>query len=316
MANAFTPNLNLTKPEVGADSNLWGGHTNGDWDIVDSIFTATSTMMVSMVLKSDTSIVDFTTTSKRMLFNLTGISTSTTRNLSVQDSDGTLAYTAQVAASTVGLGTVTTGQVAAATVGMVDTTSSQILTNKTLTAPLLTGILAASTGVTTTAGDNSTKLATTAYADRIGIQQIVTNITGAVSSGTGAMFLDDTIPQNTEGNQFMTLAITPKSATSKLLIQVVANFASTASDNVICALFQDSIANALAAAVFDTPSSGVNAFVMNYEMTSGTTSATTFKVRIGSGSGGGATITFNGSGGTRLMGGVMASSIIITEMSI
>ena len=137
MANAFTPNLNLTKPEVGADSNLWGGHTNGDWDIVDSIYTATSTMMVSMVLKSDTSIVDFTTTSKRMLFNLTGISTSTTRNLSVQDADGTLAYTAQIAAATTGLGTVTTGQVAAATVGMVDTSSVQTLSNKTINSPVI-----------------------------------------------------------------------------------------------------------------------------------------------------------------------------------
>ena len=165
MADSFTPNLNLDKPEVGAANNLWGGSLNSDLDIVDSIFTATSTMMVSMVLKSDSSIADVTTTSKRMLFNLAGISTSTTRNLTVQDADGTLAYTAQVAASTVGLGTVTTGQVAAATVGMVDTTSSQILTNKTLTAPLLTGILAASTGVTTTAGDNSAKLATTAYVD-------------------------------------------------------------------------------------------------------------------------------------------------------
>ena len=103
IANAFTPNLNLTKPEVGADSNLWGGHTNGDWDIVDSIFTATSTMMVSMVLKSDMSFADVTTTSKRMMFSLSGIATSTTRTLTVQDSDGTLAYTAQVVASTVGM---------------------------------------------------------------------------------------------------------------------------------------------------------------------------------------------------------------------
>ena len=153
MANAFTPNLGLTKPEVGADSNLWGGHWNGDkGHNKNRIASHTSTMLVSTVLKSDTSIADATTPTKRILFNLTGISTSTTRNLTVQDSDGTLAYTAQIAASTTGLGTVTTGQVAAATVGMVDTSSSQIHSNKTLTAPLLTGILAASTGVTTTAG--------------------------------------------------------------------------------------------------------------------------------------------------------------------
>ena len=69
-------------------------------DMIDAIFTATSTMLVSAVLKSDSSIADVTTTSKRMLFNLSGVSTSTTRNLTVQDADGTLAYTAQIAAST------------------------------------------------------------------------------------------------------------------------------------------------------------------------------------------------------------------------
>ena len=191
MADSFTPNLNLDKPEVGAANNLWGGSLNSDLDILDSIFTSATTMLVSTVLKSDTSIADATTTSKRMLFNLTGISTSTTRNLTVQDADGTLAYTAQVAAATTGLGTVTTGQVAAATVGMVDTSSSQILSNKTLTAPLLTGILAASTGVTTTAGDNSTKLATTAYVDRItlGWQRYQPDV---VISGSSAASIDIT----------------------------------------------------------------------------------------------------------------------------
>ena len=33
--------------------------------------------------------------------------------------------------------------------------------------------------------------------------------------------LDDTIPQKTEGDEYMTLAITPASATNKLLIEVV-----------------------------------------------------------------------------------------------
>ena len=40
MADTYTPNLNLTKPEVGASRDTWGGKTNGDWDIVDAIFAA------------------------------------------------------------------------------------------------------------------------------------------------------------------------------------------------------------------------------------------------------------------------------------
>jgi len=40
VADTYTPNLNLTKPEVGASRDTWGGKTNGDWDIVDAIFAA------------------------------------------------------------------------------------------------------------------------------------------------------------------------------------------------------------------------------------------------------------------------------------
>ena len=47
---------------------------------------------------------------------------------------------------------------------------------------------------------------------------------GASTSGTTAIPQDDTIPQNTEGDEYMTLAITPVNSNSKLKIEVVANF--------------------------------------------------------------------------------------------
>jgi hypothetical protein len=40
MADAITPNIALTKPEIGASRDSWGNKTNGDWDIVDGIFKA------------------------------------------------------------------------------------------------------------------------------------------------------------------------------------------------------------------------------------------------------------------------------------
>ena len=154
------------------------------------------------------------------------------------------------------------------------------------------------------------------------IIQVVNTQTGAVATGTTTVPNDDTIPQNTEGDEYMTLAITPGNTNNKLKIEVVV-FGNHTSETdgiyIIVGLFQDTTANALAAgrfireinAVANDGYAGGTSFV--HYMTAGTTSSTTFKVRIGPSAA--TTFTFNGEESGRIFGGVMASSITITEIS-
>ena len=147
-----------------------------------------------------------------------------------------------------------------------------------------------------------------------GVVQVVSTQDGAVATGTTVLPSDDTIPQITEGDECMTLAITPAANTNKLRIDVVVHAAFSVADKTVsAALFQDTTANALAAGrttfyVEDAPSP----ICFTHYMSAGTTSETTFRVRIGGSDTG--TTTFNGGAEARRFGGVMASSITITEI--
>ena len=204
-------------------------------------------------------------------------------------------------------GTVTSVAVSGGTTGLT-TSGGPITTTGTIT---LAGTLAVANGgtnATTVSGARaSLGLAGT-------VLQIVNSQTGAVSTGTTVIPQDDTVPQNTEGNQYMSLAITPTSATSKLKIDVVVNGAISASNSFIVAIFQDSTVSALAAINQNVGSNNIGTECsFSHYMVSGTTSATTFNIRCGGISAG--TFTFNGQASARLFGGVMASSITITEIA-
>jgi hypothetical protein len=142
--------------------------------------------------------------------------------------------------------------------------------------------------------------------------QRVTSQDGAVATGTTTIPVDDTIPQNTEGTQFLSVAITPTSAANILDIEVSVMVAASAIVHMTAALFQDTTANALAARGQKALAAGdLMQMSFMHTMTAGTTSATTFKVRIGGS--GASTITLNGAAGARLYGGVSASIIRVTE---
>jgi len=148
-----------------------------------------------------------------------------------------------------------------------------------------------------------------------GVIQVVNTTDGEVATGTTPLPLDDTIPQNTEGDEYITRIITPTNAGNTLIIETVINISSTNSDNSMqIALFQDSVANALAAtwAARDGTTTAECQVTLRHVMVAGSTSAITFKVRAGTSSAG--TTTFNGQSSARIFGGVMSSSITITEV--
>ncbi len=144
------------------------------------------------------------------------------------------------------------------------------------------------------------------------IAQVVNVEDGELATGATVFPNDDTIPQNTEGNEFMTLAITPKHADSTLFVEVVCIVASSNVGRAIIALFQDDTANALAVCTENLARADDSCtFVLNHYVAATSTLETTFKVRAGDTA---ATMTFNGESAARKYGGAIASSITITEI--
>jgi len=148
------------------------------------------------------------------------------------------------------------------------------------------------------------------------VQEVATE-TGTAATGTTLMVLDNSIPQNDEGNEYMTLAITPKATTNKLEIVVTIVCGSSGARQQVIALYQDATANALAAVPSNiTANSEMRTISFTHYMDAGTTSETTFKVRAGNVAGD--TFHFNslGSGTGAVLSGTCASSIVIREIKV
>ena len=146
------------------------------------------------------------------------------------------------------------------------------------------------------------------------VVKVAYNMVQTVSSGTGSFPYDATIPQISEGREIFTQAITPASASNLLKIEVACQGSISNHAQYIIALFQDSTANALA--VSRTRADAQQAvhlqnITMMHMMVSGTTSATTFRVRMGAYSG--TSYLNEATNNTGAYGGKCNSGIVITE---
>jgi hypothetical protein len=144
--------------------------------------------------------------------------------------------------------------------------------------------------------------------------QIVEDTDSAVATTTTVMPIDDTIPQNTEGAEFLSVSITPTNAASKLIVDWELNVSTnTGGVNLAAALFVDSEANARMARATNAGNTNTMSEIGgSYMMTAGGTSAITFAIRGGPESAG--TMTVNGENAARRFGGVAYSFLRVREI--
>lgn len=136
---------------------------------------------------------------------------------------------------------------------------------------------------------------------------------GAAATGSTGISFDDSVPQNTEGDQFLSQAITVQAAPNVLQTRSEVMLAVSNQTAVTMALFRDSTAAALAACG-ELPAAANNPFVLqlHHAAKAGAAATTTMKVRLGRNASG--TVTLNGAGGGRSLGGVANSFIEVSEI--
>lgn len=166
--------------------------------------------------------------------------------------------------------------------------------------PISTG----GTGATTTAG---ARLAIG------GILQVVATELTADFSTAATIPYDATIPQSSEGVEYITAAITPKSASSILEIEAHLMVGGSAGGMIIAALFQDSDTNAIEAqAIGNAGGALLFPFVFRARVSAASTTARTYKLRIGSN---GITVYVNRSSGIAdIFGASVVSRLIVREL--
>lgn len=143
--------------------------------------------------------------------------------------------------------------------------------------------------------------------------QRISNISGTSSTTTTVVPQDNTIPQITEGKEFMNVTLIPSSAANLIEIDSRIMGACSAGDTVTAALFRDAIANALSAMPLSNAANFMQDLSLIYIQQAAAVASTIYRLRAGPAVGT-TTFTFNGQSGAALYGGVAGSSMIAKEI--
>ncbi len=145
------------------------------------------------------------------------------------------------------------------------------------------------------------------------IAQVVSDTENVYTTLGTILPFDDTIPQITEGDEILSVAITPTNASSTLLIMFTGTFGGSTGQEIGAALFVDATANALnASSCFVTAAGIATTNSMKHLVAAGNTSSRTYRIRAGSEV---ATDAFlNGDSVGRKFGGVARASLVAMEI--
>ena len=173
--------------------------------------------------------------------------------------------------------------------------------NYTLTLPTNTGTLI------------STKTAGT-------VLQVVSTSDNTYRSTSATIPRDTSIPQITEGAQFLSLTITPQSATSYLLFHFEAYFQelTNSGDSAVFPLFKGSNANAIGGWYGEISSNlldNMNAIFGHLWYANDTTSPTTYQVRYGADSGTLQTLGNEIFFASNQYGGIISNKLTVMEIA-
>jgi hypothetical protein len=144
--------------------------------------------------------------------------------------------------------------------------------------------------------------------------KIHAHIRSDYDSTTSIIAYDDSVPQISEGKEFLTYTFTPDSAFSKFLLEVEMNLTATGSGSLaILGLFLNGGANAVQSVAFYCGAGYMQRTRFSYYFYAPPDSGElTFSVRAGQTVAG--TLSMNGVSGARKLGGTCFSFLRITEM--
>jgi hypothetical protein len=148
--------------------------------------------------------------------------------------------------------------------------------------------------------------------------QIVRNSISTVVTANTPMPWDNTVPQQTEGNEIITVTITPQSLSNILIVEFTGFGGGPGQTAISTALFRDATANAIAAvSQVDYILVGFGAFdqlfQLRHALSVPSLSPQTYKIRVGPTGG---TVFINAmNNGVQLFNGVGATTLTVTEIA-